>query len=299
MSFNTGSINMNGILTVSNGVGTSGQFLASGGSGGSLTWATGGIGASINTNTIDTIAGTTTLTLGGTNATSIALNEPVTMSGSLGVTGIMTGTGGIKANIIEAVNTAVVMDIGGNLATNRAVSIGASGGNGVATNLRGGATTTSTNGIKSNYFDNSQTETLRIGDVTATSIAIGRGGVITTIGGNLTLSSTLSVSGGVGTAGQVLASRGAGLTPIWATNGTIVQSGETAVGDMNFLTGTITYSSYATKPKIQLTMNLNGTGTTIIPVAVSSHTGTGPYTGFTWIADTTSATATISWYATV
>jgi len=80
-----------------------------------------------------------------------------------------------------------------------------------------------------------------------------------------------------------------------------LQSGETIVGAMtSAVTGTITYGTqFATKPKIQLTMNLNGTGTTIIPVAVSSHTGTGPYTGFTWIAGTTSSTATISWYATL
>jgi hypothetical protein len=80
-----------------------------------------------------------------------------------------------------------------------------------------------------------------------------------------------------------------------------IQAGETIVGAMtSAVTGTVTYGTeFATKPKIVLTMNLNGTGTSIIPVAVSSHTGSGPYTGFTWIAGTTSATATISWYATL
>jgi len=91
-------------------------------------------------------------------------------------------------------------------------------------------------------------------------------------------------------------------TTTWSSlQGSTLQSGETTVGAMtSAVTGTVSYvTSFATKPKIQLTMNLNGMGTTIIPVAVSSHTGAGPYTGFTWIAGTTSSTATISWYATI
>ena len=91
-------------------------------------------------------------------------------------------------------------------------------------------------------------------------------------------------------------------TTTWSSlQGSTLQTGETAVGAMtSVVTGSITYGTqFATKPKIVLTMNLNGTGTTIIPVAVSSHTGSGPYTGFTWIAGTTSSTATISWYATL
>lgn len=90
-------------------------------------------------------------------------------------------------------------------------------------------------------------------------------------------------------------------TTTWSSLSETLQNGETAVGAMtSAVTGSVTYgTSFATKPTIQLTMNLNGTGTTIIPVAVSSHTGSGPYTGFTWIAGTTSSTATISWYATL
>jgi len=91
-------------------------------------------------------------------------------------------------------------------------------------------------------------------------------------------------------------------TTTWSSLQTFgIQSGETAVGAMtSAVTGSVNYgTSFATKPTIVLTMNLNGTGTTIIPVAVSSHTGSGPYTGFTWIAGTTSSTATISWYATL
>jgi len=91
----------------------------------------------------------------------------------------------------------------------------------------------------------------------------------------------------------------ASTTTTWSSlQSSQLQNGETAVGAMTSVTGTVTYgTAFATKPTIVLTMNLNGTGTTIIPVAVSSHTGSGPYTGFTWIAGTTSSTATISWYA--
>ena len=91
-------------------------------------------------------------------------------------------------------------------------------------------------------------------------------------------------------------------TTTWSSlQGSSIQSGETTVGAMtSAVTGTVSYgTAFATKPKIVLTMNLNGTGTTIIPVAVSSHTVSGSYTGFTWIAGTTSSTATISWYATL
>ena len=92
-------------------------------------------------------------------------------------------------------------------------------------------------------------------------------------------------------------------TTTWSslTNTASTQDGETAVGAMtSAVTGYVGYSaSFATKPTIVLTMYLYGVGTTIIPVAVESHVigGTGEYSGFTWIAGTTSSTATISWYA--
>jgi len=89
-------------------------------------------------------------------------------------------------------------------------------------------------------------------------------------------------------------------TTTWSSLTGLSQSGETVVGAMTSVSGSVTYeTSFATKPKIQLTMNFNGIGTTIIPVAVLNHIGSGPYTGFTWIAGTTSSTATISWYATL
>lgn len=89
-------------------------------------------------------------------------------------------------------------------------------------------------------------------------------------------------------------------TSTWSSLQGNIQSGETTVGAMtSAVTGTVTYgTAFATKPTIVITMNLNGTGTSIIPVAVSNHiTSSGTYTGFTWIAGTTSSTATISWYA--
>lgn len=134
--------------------------------------------------------------------------------------------------------------------------------------------------------------------IEGSAIGIGTGGLTPS---TTTLNGLLSVSNGVGTAGTVLTSGGSSGDLSWETR-TVIQSGETAVGAMtSAVTGTVSYGfSYASKPQIQLTMNLNGTGTTIIPVAVSSDTiVAGQYIGFTWIAGTTSATATISWYVTI
>jgi len=91
-------------------------------------------------------------------------------------------------------------------------------------------------------------------------------------------------------------------TTTWSslTNTASLQDGETAVGAMtSAITGTVTYgTAFATKPTIVLTLNLNGNDTTIIPIAVLSQTiVSGSYTGFIWIAGSTSSTSTISWYA--
>jgi hypothetical protein len=102
-----------------------------------------------------------------------------------------------------------------------------------------------------------------------------------------------------GSSGNVLTSGGVNGTLTWEPITEITQSGETT--EIITLIGTITYdASFTTKPKIFLTLNLNGGGTTIIPIAVANHTVVSSnYTGFTWIAGTTSTTATISWYATL
>jgi hypothetical protein len=128
-------------------------------------------------------------------------------------------------------------------------------------------------------------------------------------GSTLTLRGLLNLTNGLGSSGQVLTSGGGSGNLSWASGGggggTTVQSGETQIGaslGMTSVTGSVTYvSAYASKPNIQLTHNLNGTGTTIIPVAILSHIQfpAGTYTGFNWIAGTTSATGSISWYATI
>jgi len=140
------------------------------------------------------------------------------------------------------------------------------------------------------------------------NISIGRNDGVED-GSTLTLRGLLNLTNGVGTSGQVLTSGGVLGNLTWASGGggggSSVQSGETLLGagqGMTSVTGTINYpSSYGSKPNIQLTHNLNGTGSTIIPVAVSSHIQfpLGTYSGFNWVAGATSATGTISWYATV
>lgn len=146
-------------------------------------------------------------------------------------------------------------------------------------------------------------------DIVGNNISIGRPDGVND-GSTTYLRGLLDLTNGVGTAGQTLTSGGSLGNLTWSSGGggsggTTIQSGETLTGSAGMgssVTGNIVYiSSFGSKPKIQLTYNLNGTGTTIIPVAVSSHTQfpSGTYTGFTWIAGTTSSTGTISWYATV
>ena len=355
----------------------------------------------IQTNRIDTISGTAILTLGGTNATSISLNEPATATSTFAVTGITTATGGLRTNSIDTISGTTTLTLGGTNATGVSITepltvnqinpISATGRMLIGTvngedqlspfipsiqmgrngqTIRLGSVSTScklqTNSIDANALD----DTLAIGlvnaeritlaragciitenflaiskiflyndgtqcmisinadpypfyiapsttidpDASATSLNLGNTAIPVTIEGSAigigtggvtpsttTLNGLLSVSNGVGTAGMSLTSGGASGDLSWETR-TVIQSGETAVGAMtSATTGTVSYGfSYASKPQIQLTMNLNGTGTTIIPVAVSSDTiVAGQYTGFTWIAGATSATATISWYVTI
>lgn len=145
-------------------------------------------------------------------------------------------------------------------------------------------------------------------DIAGNNINIGREDGVED-GSTTFLRGLLNLTNGVGTSGQVLTSGGVLGSLTWGSGGgggggTTIQSGETLVGaglGMTSVTGSITYvNSYGSKPKIQLTHNLNGTGTTIIPIAVSSHTQfpAGTYTGFNWIAGATSSTGSITWYAT-
>ena len=102
-----------------------------------------------------------------------------------------------------------------------------------------------------------------------------------------------------GTSGQTLLSGGSSGSLTWGDLPN-VKSGETGV--ISSTTGTVTYaSSFGSKPKVVLSLNTNGTSV-IIPIALNQHTTSGGgalYTGFTWVAATTSTTATISWIATL
>jgi hypothetical protein len=372
---------------------------------------------SIQTNSIDTVSGTTTLTIGGTNATAISLNEPVTATSTLNVTGLLSannvnglktnkidpllstndiiiGAGigvsnsvyigrtsggigvnfpsGLLTNTIQGIGTTIDMAIGTNLPVGRKVIIGKSSGTGsgvvfpsgigninfidggstkiyssqafplqvnnieplVSNDLTIGNTVTGSltlgglatgdvyvggdaNGvtIASNLsISNNQptNENVFIDTIYVTSaslnigtqatyppsaINIGQTGVTTNINGSLSLSKLL-INASAGTAGQVLTSNGAGNDVSWSSGGTSVLSGETGV--LSTLTGTVTYATpFATKPKVTVSLNTNGT-TSFIPIGVVSHqTGVGGYTGFTWGSATTSVTATITWYATI
>jgi hypothetical protein len=88
----------------------------------------------IQTNSIDTISGTTTLTIGGTNATAISLSEPVTATGTLNVTGLLSANnvGGLKTNKIDPLLSTNDIVIGSGLGVSNSVYIGkTSGGKGV------------------------------------------------------------------------------------------------------------------------------------------------------------------------
>lgn len=110
----------------------------------------------------------------------------------------------------------------------------------------------------------------------------------------------LKINNSTGTSGQVLTSGGATGDLSWTTvaGGSSIQNGETGV--LSATSGTVTYSStFATKPKVNLSLNTNGT-TVFIPIGVFSHQTSGSvYTGFTWVSASTSGTATITWYATL
>lgn len=227
---------------------------------------------------------------------------------------LITASASILTNSINPLQNSNNMTIGSTINTDKLISIGRTDGTGSAVRFPSSIRTqtisaTSTTGDVA-LFQNS-TGAINIGSLSGELsspcpiITLGYNSAITLDGttnitGDLTLDSTLTVGNGIGDSGMVLASGGVGTPLSWVTRA-VIQSGETAVGAMSSaVTGTVSYgSSYAVKPSIQLTMNLNGTGTTIIPVAVSSDTiVSGQYTGFTWISGTTSSTATISWYVT-
>lgn len=80
---------------------------------------------------------------------------------------------------------------------------------------------------------------------------------------------------------------------VTTSGGTSVQSGTTPA--ISTLTGSVTFTTpFASIPKVVISLNVNGT-TIFIPIGVSSVTTT----GFTWASATTSAVATITWFATL
>ena len=247
--------------------GTSGYVLKSGGASGTLTW---GVGSSdISLNSVLTNGNTTT-------------NSATFQSGT--DTNVINGNQVVLSSTVLGIAKSITLDNYTGYSPNIQI-LSAATGNSVSSTL------------------NQSSLTFTFGTPPFFSY-VGISNVGT--GLNLKTNGTLTFQDLTGSTGYVLTYNSSG-NAVWApagSGGTTIQAGETTVGAMtSAVTGTVTYATaFATKPKIVLTMNLNGTGTTIIPVAVSSNTvnvGTGTYTGFTWIAGTTSSTATISWYATL
>ena len=231
----------------------------------------------------DSVDDTVTVQLGGNNSSGVQVGS---LGGPIGsVTGIY---GGSQLTIQN-------YDVDGNsdmniLASN--IVIGQSGGSvNVGTSTCGVSiiSKSPTIGISGSGGNTIIYDSLNIGSIVSPS----------KVSFQTAVNTLMVVNGSAGTSGQVLTSGGASDNITWTTlaTGTTVQSGETGV--LSATSGTVTYSSsFATKPKVVLSLNTNGT-TVFIPIGLFSHTGTGPYTGFTWGSATTSATATISWYATI
>lgn len=83
-------------------------------------------------------------------------------------------------------------------------------------------------------------------------------------------------------------------TTTWSSLQTLsTQSGTTSA--ITSLSGTVNFSpAFSSAPKVIVSLNLNGT-TTFIPIGVTSISTS----SFSWAAATTSATATITWFATL
>lgn len=254
--------------------GTAGQVLTSGGSGGSLTW-TSVAGGGDDLNDVLGYGNTTTLTA---IFNSFSVGSPTTT----------ISNGGLGISVGQAINTvsnsgmAVISGI-------EQTSYEADGMEYIVTVA--GLTTD-----KTIIDDVIALQAFTAGTLTST-VGIQKNGA----GLQLNTNGTLTLNGLGGSNGQVLSYSGG--NAVWATSsgGTTIQKGETAVASMNSTSGTVTYAStFATKPYVVVSFNNNGV-TTFIPIGVLSHQQNAglQYTGFTWTSASTSATATITWYATI
>ena len=213
-------LNVDGELTLDAQAGTTGELLVSQGAGNTPIWSkiltsptidiinaasssstTAELFANITTGTVGIADGLTTGTLNiGNASTGIGgrtININTNASGSIGVTtNIGSSVIGSTINLAVGLNGVVFTSTG--LMTTSAVT----GGNSSTMTLRTGNTTTS--GNSGNLVLDVGTAagtagTISIGTTSASAITIGRSGLTTTVGGNLTADQVFSTSNGSGT----------------------------------------------------------------------------------------------------
>ena len=307
-------IDLNGQISVSNGVGTAGQVLSSGGSG-AVSWIDGGNqdltdvldNGNETANTATFFTSSTTNAISGNNITISDKVAPInTTITKTGITYSNTDNdiGSRLGNDIKIYNTANT-----NVATitNTNISIE-------------DADTLDSMNVRKDFFelfhdteersitlDNSITKPKiviydELGIMTLESIGIGfdfvgiqKEGTGITTALQLNTNGTLKLNGLGGNNGQILTYDDG--NAVWA--GALTQLGETGV--LSATSGTVTYGTpFATKPYVVLSLNTNST-TVFIPIGVYSHQTNvgGEYIGFTWASATTSSFATISWSASL
>jgi hypothetical protein len=311
-------IDLNGQISVSNGVGTVGQVLSSGGSG-AVSWADVGgnqdltdvlDNGSETANTATFFTASTTNTISGSNITISDKVAPInTIITKTGITYTNTdnGIGSRLGNDIKIYNTATTT-----VATITKTNI----------SIEDADTLDSMN-VRKDFFelfhdieersitlDNSITKPQiiisdELGVTTINSVSIGFDFVsIQKVGDGLgtalqlNTNGTLILNGLGGSDGQLLTYSSGNAVWADAPAGSTTQSGETGV--LSTTSGTVTYGTpFATKPYVVLSLNTNST-TVFIPIGVYSHQTNvgGEYIGFTWASATTSSSATISWIAT-
>jgi len=225
------------------------------------------------------IDATTSLTLGGTNATSVAIGHSgitTTVTGSLAQ---LTGTLNLNATGIAVVDASTSLTLGGTNATSVAI-----GHSGITTTVTGNLVqltgTLNLNATGTAVVDASTSLTL--GGTNATSIAIGHSGITTTFAAGsavvipasntttaaLTLNSLAYQFPTTQSAGAVLTTDGAGVLT-WSSSGSISQltiSGQTTTGlgdgDFAYVSAANTWSKAQN----------DGTDTQSVAVAVNEGT---------------------------
>jgi hypothetical protein len=276
--------NINGSFQMNSSAGVSGQVLTSNGIAGSI-WATIPSSSWVPTATSGLNMGTygitncpsldsnTSLTLGGTSATSV----------TLGKTGIITNiNGSFQINSSAGVSGQVLTSNG--TAGSIWATIPSSSWVPTATSSLNMATFS----INCSVLDSSTS--LLLGTTNATSVAISRSGILTTINGSLNVNASLNINGilningNSGNANQVLTSNGTSV-PTWQNSKWV----DTATSALNMATYSINCSvidstnalTIGTTNQTSLTMGKSTTATEIkgssVKIGINNDYGTSGY----------------------